>query len=557
MVRRFFSSVSIKIIVLFILITVFVSTVAAVGTSYSMYLLKKQAVEANRYNIELAVNQIDSELNHIDSYLYTTMAKNVDMEIVNDPQRKNSASYGLAVSALISAMTSQLLTLDYGEALFIYSGENDEMLLRTKMSGYDERKAMETYIREGVYTGRKVPWKVVTIGEKHYLARIMSYDKTILGALISTEDLKSKLLILDNYETKHVDIVNAGDIPVSDKEIMVSALSAAGDYMIYGSVLESEVYQKLPMLNKILFGISLGCFLAIPLIVLLLRGWLYKPLTKIRNAMEKIQNGDMEYRIEEEHTSYEFARINDTFNRMTAQIKDLTIENYEKMLEKQRADFQILQLKINPHFLLNSFNIMYSLAQLKDFRAVQELCSYLSSYFRYIFQEDGEYVALEKEMNFVRDYLNISAMRFPDCFIADFDVEEGLKDFPILPLLVQNFVENCIKYAIVMGDCIDIHIIARTVGENVEIQINDNGKGMQPMMVDAIIAGEAVVTEKGKRTGILNCKKRLKSFYGEKAEILLKSTLNQGTQVTIIIPKAAAGAAGGLDGALSVDAAKG
>ena len=55
------------------------------GTSYSMNLIKGQSIEANRYNVELAVNQIDGELNHIDSYLYTTMTKNVDMERINDP----------------------------------------------------------------------------------------------------------------------------------------------------------------------------------------------------------------------------------------------------------------------------------------------------------------------------------------------------------------------------------------------------------------------------------------------------------------------------------------
>lgn len=537
MLRRFFGSVSAKIICLFIIVTIFVSSLAMAGTSYSMNLIKGQSIEANRYNVELAVNQVDGELNHIDSYLYTTMTKNVDMERINDPVEKGKKAYALALTTLLSGMASQLMTLDYAEALFIYSGGNDEMLLRTRNSDYDQRKAMEGYIREGVELGIKAPWRIVTIEGTEYLARILSYEETILGALISTELLQEKLLLLANYDTRDIKIVNS-DVDVgSDGWITVSALSHAGDYKICGSVLESEIYQQLPVIHKLLFATSMICFLLIPLIVLLLRRWLYRPLVKIRRAMERIQDGDMEYRIPQEQSSYEFARIHDTFNRMTAQIKDLTIENYEKMLEKQRADFQILQLKINPHFLLNSFNIMYSLAQIKDFRAVQELCSYLSSYFRYIFQKDTEYVELQKELDFVRDYLNISAMRFPDSFIADFEVDTELKDFPVLPLLIQNFVENCIKYAIIMGDCIDIHISARQAEDFVEIDVCDNGKGMEPAMVDAILAGEAVVTERGKRTGIINCKKRLKAFYGDRAKILLKSKLNQGTQVTIMIPK--------------------
>ena len=127
------------------------------------------------------------------------------------------------------------------------------MLLRTRNSDYDQRKAMEGYIREGVELGIKAPWRIVTIEGTGYLARILSYEETILGALISTELLREKLLLLANYDTRDIKIVNS-DVDVgSDGWITVSAVSHAGDYKICGSVLESEIYQQLPVIHKLLF----------------------------------------------------------------------------------------------------------------------------------------------------------------------------------------------------------------------------------------------------------------------------------------------------------------
>lgn len=541
--KQLFNRVIVKITILFAVVICFISSIAVYGTYRSMELLCSQAVGAGEYNLELAINQVDAELTHIDSYLYSLIVNNADFMVLNSSSMKYSTipstynQYQMAVSNLWNSMGKQLLTYEYIEALFVYTSLTDEFLLRTSSIGYRERLQLRQFIESGIEGERRNPWRVMDIGGDQYLARLMMDGDAMFGAFIRIQTLYDNLTLLENYDSRVLHFVNSDESLDLGGFIAVEASSSKAAYKIVGGISDQELYQNLPFVQKLALGAAIASFLCIPLMMLILKNWLGKPLNVIRKAMERIKEGDMDYKIAPLHTSSEFVQINETFNKMTGEIKDLTIENYEKKLEKQRADFQILQLKINPHFLLNSFNIMYSLAQIKDFQGVQKLCTYLSGYFRYIFQKDGEYVELHQELSFVRDYLNISALRFPECFQVDYYIDETLLEFKILPLMIQNFAENCIKYAIVHGDCINIRITAKDKGDYVEIGIYDNGMGMPQTMVDNIIAGEAVKTNRGERTGILNCKKRLKAFYGDKAQILLKSILNQGTEVLIHIPK--------------------
>lgn len=69
------------------------------------------------------------------------------------------------------------------------------------------------------------------------------------------------------------------------------------------------------------------------------------------------------------------------FNRMADQIKKLKIDVYEEQLNKQRAELKHLQLQINPHFFLNSLNIIYSFTFTGQYDLIQKMSLYLMRYF--------------------------------------------------------------------------------------------------------------------------------------------------------------------------------
>ena len=71
---------------------------------------------------------------------------------------------------------------------------------------------------------------------------------------------------------------------------------------------------------------------------------------------------------------------------MADRIQDLKIEVYEKELDRKQMELSNLQLQIRPHFLLNTFNLIYTLAQRGQEKDVQQVILYLSDYFRYLFR---------------------------------------------------------------------------------------------------------------------------------------------------------------------------
>src|SRR5690606_6802536 len=103
-----------------------------------------------------------------------------------------------------------------------------------------------------------------------------------------------------------------------------------------------------------------------------LRRTILLPIQRIINSMKKIQGDNLHIRIEPYPTSFEFQMVNDTFNHMMEQIEDLKIDVYEEQLGKQREELQRLQLQMNPHFYLNSLNMLYSLARVNKNELVQE-----------------------------------------------------------------------------------------------------------------------------------------------------------------------------------------
>ena len=146
----------------------------------------------------------------------------------------------------------------------------------------------------------------------------------------------------------------------------------------------------------------------------------------------------------------EFENLRSSFNAMAGEIQTLKIDSYERQLEKERMSLQNLLLQIRPHFLLNTFNQIFSMAQLKDFESIQKMSVYLSQYFRYLFR--SEYVSnIRMELDVVQNYLEMMELRYLDCFTVAWDIDKSLLDYPIPPLTIHNFVENIFKYAVCEG----------------------------------------------------------------------------------------------------------
>ena len=301
----------------------------------------------------------------------------------------------------------------------------------------------------------------------------------------------------------------------------------------------SFVLASIPAWFWIAVAFPLLTLVAAPLVFGRLRKDILEPMQTLETAMNTLRQ-DRGYRIPDqgERPPDEFLQLNDDFNRMAEEVQ----ASYEKDLKMVESEMENLRLQVNPHMLLNSYNMIYALAQSKNYPVIQEYTLCLVDYFRYVLRRGNELVTVRQELDFVENFINIQRIRFPNRFSYVYQAEEDCMDAMIPPLLIENFVENAIKYALKPEEAIEIVVSCHTeTGEAEEkklhIAVMDTGNGIRPEVLEKLKAHEPYVDEAGhKHIGIWNCVRRIELFYGEQGDIHFTSEEGQGTQAYMVIP---------------------
>lgn len=125
-------------------------------------------------------------------------------------------------------------------------------------------------------------------------------------------------------------------------------------------------------------------------------------------------------------------------------------ERIHRDLENQRltAELAFLKSQINPHFLFNSLNSIYSLAYQKSDTTPDAILK-LSEIMRYMLYEcNDNKVDLAKELQYLQNYIDLQKLRFGDKAYIDFSVEGNVTNQKIVPLILIAFIENAFKHGI-------------------------------------------------------------------------------------------------------------
>jgi LytS/YehU family sensor histidine kinase len=128
-----------------------------------------------------------------------------------------------------------------------------------------------------------------------------------------------------------------------------------------------------------------------------------------------------------------------------------SIERAER-LEKEKALVQYDNLKnqLNPHFLFNSLTSLNSLIS-EDQELASQYLKHLSRVYRYLL-ENREFVSLKQELEFLENYKFLIKMRHGDALLIYTDIPADKYDFQIIPVTLQNLIENALKHNIINGE---------------------------------------------------------------------------------------------------------
>ncbi|GGH21992.1 sensor histidine kinase [Mucilaginibacter phyllosphaerae] len=125
-------------------------------------------------------------------------------------------------------------------------------------------------------------------------------------------------------------------------------------------------------------------------------------------------------------------------------------ERVQRDLENQRlsAELSFLKSQINPHFLFNSLNSIYSLAYQKSDTTPEAILK-LSEIMRYMLYEcNDNKVDLDKELQYLQNYIDLQKIRFGNHAFINFEVNGAVTNQQIVPLLLISFIENAFKHGI-------------------------------------------------------------------------------------------------------------
>lgn len=139
-------------------------------------------------------------------------------------------------------------------------------------------------------------------------------------------------------------------------------------------------------------------------------------------------------------------------------------ERVHRNLEREKKDMelQFLKSQLNPHFLFNSLNNIYSLAYQKSDKTADAILK-LSEIMRYmIYESNDSWVSLSKEIEYVKSFIELQKLRFKDGAAVRLNLNGEIDNQQIVPLILISFVENAFKHGVANDptDPIKIDIIA-------------------------------------------------------------------------------------------------
>jgi len=126
--------------------------------------------------------------------------------------------------------------------------------------------------------------------------------------------------------------------------------------------------------------------------------------------------------------------------------------------EKANAELSYLKAQINPHFLFNTLNSIYSLAIQKNEKTADAVVK-LSDMMRYVLNDSNiNFVPLEKEINYISNYIDLQRMRLTSNVKLSYACEGNIYDKKIAPLVLIPFIENAFKHGVNSEENSDIDI---------------------------------------------------------------------------------------------------
>lgn len=357
---------------------------------------------------------------------------------------------------------------------------------------------------------------------------ILSKNKMSIGKIytdIPDLDEKMKRNPKSFYET------------INGKKMLVSTrITGKAHWKVINLVSYKELTGNIAATTNLMILITAGILILFIIFSIFFFRSIINPIYSLIKEMRKVQKGNFESSVEIKQNR-ETNELGSTFNKMVKEIKKLMIENDRKERERGKAEIDALQSQINPHFVSNTLSSIRFMAMVARVDSIKDMTEAFIKIVSDSFNRGGKLTTIEKELETLKSYVYIMKVRHGNKYDVFFDMNEDIKNYYILKMVIQPLLENAILHGV---NDLDKKGIIKVTGtkneEGVLIEIEDNGIGMTAEQIEKLLS-EDCRNEKGfTGMGVLNVDRRIKLNHGEKFGLKIQSVLGECTKVKVFIP---------------------
>lgn len=547
-----------------ILFLIGLSVAIIISNLFTVERFSQQVEEYNDRILKLYIGQTDLSLRSLDHYITNILASNTDLAIINGDHDNASESDQVLAAIRFRGETASMLQQFYWLHSLYVSGprQTRSCIVINGSLSINMQNELAQYMA-GV-TGRE-GWHAVSLDGRYYLLHPIRTGKIFLCPVVAINDLITQMELLDEeFSRQFLLVAREGNVVYGDRALLAEGVEldtmrqmpyvtgSNGEYTVVRERSSMSDLQAIVVYNHSALTSRMLEFRQIMLVIiiyiigagatmyLLMRRLILKPLQSLQKLSNEVLLGNLDSRLSTDASLEEFSATNRSINKMLDHIESLRMNVYEEQLRSQQLEIGKLQQQIKPHFLLNSFNLIYNMAQERDFEMIQAMCLNLSRYFRYRVNSGKHLVPLSEEIECVWNYLEIQKFRYAEEFDYRLEIEDAVVRAQVVPLMIQTFSENTILHALTSGKKLLLTIRAGIIGyggsEALSIEITDTGKGYPQEVLRAFKQeGDAHTERFG--VGIGNIKRRLQLVFSSQARLLLSNNPEDGgARTTIITP---------------------
>ena len=263
------------------------------------------------------------------------------------------------------------------------------------------------------------------------------------------------------------------------------------------------------------------------------------PIRRLTQVTDQVAKGDLTVR-SDVTGGVEAQVLSDSLNTMIDKINELLEQVKTEQIRLRKAEFELLQSQINPHFLYNTLDTIIWLAEAGEKEQVVNMVSSLSDFFRTTLSKGQDFITVQEEELHIQSYLQIQQFRYQDILEYEIEIPEELYQYKILKMTLQPLVENALYHGIKNKRRLGhIRISGQIEGDYLIFEVYDDGSGIDPeklIRLKKVLDGEIEEKENPSGFGLYNVQQRICLNYGQGYGLQLESEYGEWTRVYVRIP---------------------